>query len=37
MESVDDIVAVLNSCIDGTVGNCEVASVEVAGNVVEYS
>ena len=34
---MDNIVVVLSSCIDGNVVNCEVASVEVTGNVVEYS
>ena len=30
------MVAVLSSCIDGAVGNCEVASVEITENVVGY-
>ena len=34
---MDNIVVVLSSCIDGNVVNCEEASVEVTGNVVEYS
>ena len=34
---MDNIVAVLSSCIDGTDGNCDVACIEVTGNVVEYS
>ena len=34
---MDNIVVVLSSCIDGNVVNCEVASVVVTGNVVEYS
>ena len=34
---MDNIVVVLSSCIDGNVVNCEVASVEVTGNVAEYS
>ena len=35
--SEDNIFVVLSSCIDGNVVNCEVASVEVTGNVAEYS
>ena len=34
---MDNIVAVLSSCIDGTNGNCDVVGIEVTGNVVEYS
>ena len=34
---MNNIVVVLSSCIDGNVVNCEVASVEVTGDVVEYS
>lgn len=34
---MDNIVAVLSSCIDVTVGFCDVAGAEVTGNVVEYS
>ena len=34
---MDNIIVVLSSCFDGNVVNCEEASVEVTGNVVEYS